>query len=274
MKKTLFITILSLLSLVLFCSCPTGDSLENYTCLTADELVEKMNNANFGTSFTLKNSKSQEKSNYKYTYVELECSEITNGTLWACNFISYDSFSYIVDYENFADKSNFEMNTSTARTTFFSVQNEFVTNFYALKYQEEIKEHFVNLFADFLNDSSTSPQTEYEYKILVKYNAPYYSEFYAYQNSDEFLEKSNFSVYTLIKRQVNTSDTSSSSFTRKFNAFCYDLSNSTNYADSSSQMYFYFSPNYTPPNITDEALINGNFFTKGEDAMTYLTYGN
>ncbi len=274
MKKTFFITFLSFLSLVLFCSCPIGDSLETYTCLTADELVEKMNNSDFGTSFTLKSSKSVENQDYKYTYVELECPQITNGTLWACNFISYSDFSYIIN-NNFADKSDFETNTSISRTTFISVQNEFITNFYALKYQDEIKEHFVNLFAEFLNDSSTNPQTEYEYKILAKYNVPYYSEFYSYQSFDDFLKRNNFSVYTLIKRQVNTSDTSSSSFSRKFNVFCYNLTNdSKTYADYSSKMYFYFSPNYTPSQISDESLIKGDFFTEGEDAMTYLSYGN
>ena len=235
-------------------SCPEPNTTETkFQLLSSDEILEKMNTYFPDTEFSLQSSTEESSEDYKYKELKLSCSEFSDQTVKVIDFTGYDYLFFLPTYDFF--QTDF---SSTRMSIISVVENAIFTDYYSIKYQNEIYESFVNLLSGLTNS--------YDYKILIS-SAMYridYSSQNKFSSAEDFLGIGNFDVVILIKKEFD------SSFQRTFNAFCYDLTNEIieNPNDISGRIKFYFSENYTPSEISDENLKSGDFFTAEDSGVT------
>ncbi len=138
------------------------------------------------------------------------------------------------------------------------LENAIFTDYYSIKYQNEIYNYFVNILSSLTNS--------YEYKLLI--SSPMYRIDNISKNkissADDYLTSECFTLDILIKKEMDEY------LQRTFNAFCYDLKNNNieNSNKTSAIINFYFSENYTLSEISDENLKSGNFFIEGDSGIT------
>ncbi len=205
-KQNILLIAASLLLIVVFTACPLlGPDLRNYTCLTAQELTDYLNSLDFGSTFTLKDSNYKSTKDYKSIEVFLEADNLPGKTIYA-----YQSFSY---WRSAADSS---------RTTIPYVSDYRFTDYYYVKYQDEILSHIEELYKPLLKDF----EKDKTYKITIEADPDGRATSLTrkvdyFDNAESFIKNDDFyiKVYCQIKKDISADP----DFERKYNAFRYDL---------------------------------------------------
>ena len=235
--KKLFNTTFTVITLfILFCltGCPfLGEDINKYTCYSAQELTDYMNNLNFGSTFTLKDSKYVEKKDYKRITVYLEADNLPGKTVCA-----WQSYSY--------DRSAVE----AARTTIPYVSEFIFTDYYYVKYSDEvlacIEEAYSPVLTVFVKNQT--------YKIAIKPDSGYWVHSLSYEvnyynDATTFIDSKEFYIkaYCLINKDLSTDP----AFERKYNALRYDLQQQN---QGHIEHNFFFKTSPSASQVTEEEI--------------------
>ena len=254
MKKMgqLFYSVIALVCVLLFSACPLlnlGEDLNKFTCISADELTEYMNSLDFGTTFTLKDSKYITTSEYKVRIAYLEAADLPGKTVAA--------------YQVYSHTGSFPWELEKAyRTTIPTVQDNRYTDYYFVKYEDELAAHFDELFSPLTQ--GLQKNESYRIALKPKLNTLEITkvnnqtdEILYYQTADEFIEKVyGVSVACLINKDLSDDP----DYERKVNVFCYDLNHTTVHFDYGSQIKLFFTKKYPALTVTPQSLIEAGFF--------------
>lgn len=238
MKKLHYATFSIITLFILFCvtGCPfLGEDINKYTCYSAQELTDYMNNLNFGSSFTLKDSKYVEKKDYKRITVYLEADNLPGKTVCAWQSYSYDRSA-----------------SSSARTTIPFVYENIYTDYYYVKYSDEIlaciEEAYQPILADFVKNQS--------YKIAIKPTQSYWAHSLSYKvnyynDATTFIDSEEFYIeaYCLINKDLSTDP----AFERKYNALRYDLQQQDH---GHIEHNFFFKTTPSAAQVTEEEMFS------------------
>lgn len=198
MKKFIFVLSVILLSFT-FLGCPFYKNLEDFSIKSPEEIVELMNQY-FPTSFTLKSYYEVNESNYKYLVVKLEAEDLPQKEVKAVQFIASPWEFEIID--ELADSYS-----TKARTTIPYVQETFMTDYYFVKYQEELYSEIHNLYQPLLQNLTENV----DYVLAIKpdlYDLPIADKQDStpakkrhFKNATDFLEHESLTTYLLINKE-------------------------------------------------------------------------
>lgn len=252
MKKLIYIFTLILLSFT-FLACPFypfDDDLDNYSLMTPERLTELMNQY-FYTKFTMKNYSEVKTDNYKYLVVYLEAEDLPGKEVKA-----YHHFGW-----NLGDETD-QMGTSYStaeRTTIVVVNENLMTDYYFVKYQEEVYSEIQNRLQPLLQDLTENQ----DYILAIKPNLAYFPileekdgfEKRHFKDVNDFFENANFGTYLLINKEWNSEEET------KFHSLEDSLSNSesrTHYAK------VFYSKKYPASNVLIQNLTANSFYSQND----------
>lgn len=237
--------------------CPfLGDDIKNYECVTAQELTDYMNSLEFGTTFELKDSKYYSDSSMKMLVVYLKAQDMPDKTVKAYQLFTFDYCYYDDTLKN-------------SRTSFPTVGEFRYTDYYFVKYEDEVVSHFENLLAPITTEQGLEKGKTYSFAIkpvyygldIKKRGVAGYEDIQYFQSAQEFLEKAKGAyVYCLI----NSDLVKGSDMELRYHSLCYDILNSSSYFDRYSYMTFYFTKKYSAATVTAKELEAKSFYTNGD----------
>lgn len=258
MKKVFYPVIFLLCGILCFCltGCP-GDNIKDFDCISPQEFTAFMNSLDFGTTFTLKDYEYKHSSEFKTLVVYLEAQDLPGKTVCAYQNFCYSSFG------------DYRINT-TARTTFPIVTEHRATDYYLVKYADEITAHFDSLFSPL----TQGLEKNVSYRIAIKpilsnlelytFTDARYDKIQYYQSAQDFIENNRgIYVYCLINKELSADP----EYERKANAFFYDLQNNDKDFDSYYDKLFYFTEKYPASGVSAQSLADGSFYANDESVV-------
>lgn len=163
-------------TLFVFCtilgSCRWWPEVSDYECQTPEEIVEAMNTMCSGANFSLKSVESKDSEDFKYNMVYLECDDLPEETIIAGNFIGYDIgwANYgVVDDELILSLTSYD---SSARMSFIPVHSILCTNYFVLKYKNEIIDYYNNILSSVIESCDYKMKINYDLILLNYETAP------------------------------------------------------------------------------------------------------
>ncbi len=240
--------------LLTFTGCP--EYLKDFNCISAQELTDYMNSLDFGTSFELMDSKYFNNSSMKMLVVYLKAQDMPDKTVKAYQLYDYN-------HEYYDDTQNI------SRTTFQTVSQSRYTDYYFVKYQDQLEAHFEELLSPLMTKLNLEKDKTYNFAIKPMYfgldiseRDPEFARIHYYQNIEEFMEGTEgLYLYCLL----NSDCAEGSREEIDFHSFCYDVYNSPCEYDGNSYMTFYFTKKYSATSVKQDQLIAGSFYTKEDE---------
>ena len=259
MKKFIFVLSVILLSFT-FLGCPFYKNLEDFNIKSPEEIVELMNQY-FPTSFTLKSYYEVNESNYKYLVVKLEAEDLPQKEVKAVQFIAFPCEFEIID--ELADSYS-----TKARTTIPSAHETFMTDYYFVKYQEELYSEIHNLYQPLLQNLTENV----DYVLAIKpdlYDLPIADKQDStlakkrhFKNATDFLEHESLTTYLLINKEWTSEEE------EIFNSFKKEVSVDINY---NVEGIFYYTTKYLSSDVSIKNLENSSFYTQ-DDIEKHLVF--
>lgn len=255
MKKLIFGFTVILLTFV-FTACPyLFDDMDNHNFMNPEELMEKMNK-NIGNHFTLINYDEVIKNDdYKYLVVTLKADDLPDQVVKA-----YQFFQWTLGDE-LSEKS--PVYTTPARTTINIVEEYLVTDYYFLKYKNDLFSKIQEVYEPLLNKLNENK----DYLLAIKPDLlffPIIKTHYAQNNfkdATDILENARISTYLLIHSENYPDKEEIDSISETIN-------------DNGHYRYFsgniYYSSKYSPSDVSTEALINGSFYNETDEQNNLL----
>ena len=135
----------------------------------------------------------------------------------------------------------------------------FYSDYMYYKFEESIVDYFDNLYKPLTKDLEKN--ISYRLAISPRVENFAISEFKNYDNANDFIKHTGFNTYLIINKEFNPD------VNREFNVFGYNLWNSSDYRLS---LTCYYTTTYSAKNITEEDLIEGNFYRSNEVTIKKL----
>ncbi len=238
-----------------------GDDINDFTCIEGQELTDYMNSLDFGATFKLIDSKYKQslKKNeweYKLRIVYLETDSLPGKTVKAYQLYSYDgcSSSLVID--------------KAARTTIATVSDRRFTDYYFLKFEDELYSSFDDMLSPLTIGQGLEKDVSYKIALKPKLSSleittwenDYYGIQY-YKDFNEFEERNDgVFVYCLINKEMPEN----SDFEVCFDNFYHEWWNKPKNMFNWSSMKFYFTTKYSASDVTLQSLSDGDFFPESE----------
>lgn len=264
-SKTLQFIIFCLLFFI-FTGC-LGEDINDFTCIEGQELTDYMNSLDFGATFKLIDSKykqclKKDESEYKLRIVYLETDALPGKTVKAYQLYSYDgcSSSLIID--------------KAARTTIQTVSDRRFTDYYFLKFEDELYSSFDDMLSPLTIDQGLEKDVSYKIALKPKLSSLEittrengYDRIEYYKDFNEFEEKNDgVFVYCLINKEMSEN----SDLEACFETFYNNLGKESKKMAYHSSMKFYFTTKYSAADVTLQNLSNEDFFSESEINKTVI----
>ena len=251
MKK--FVFYFSLIISTLILAACNLDDMERHNLMTPEELVAQMNK-NLGNHFTLVDYdeeiheyKDDDANEYKSLVVTLKADDLPNQVVKA-----YQIFQWSFGDDRLYDISN--NYTHSARTTIAYVEEYLVTDYYFLKYKDELFSKIKELYKPLLNELNENE----DYILVIKPNIRSFpitnTHFYSQNNfsdATDILKNAGISTHLLVHTENYPDEKEMKSFFKTISDYGYN---------SDCRKCFYYSKKYSPSNVTEEALVKGTFY--------------
>ncbi|MCR4736403.1 MAG: hypothetical protein K5829_15510 [Treponema sp.] len=248
------ILVATIISLSIFITaCPfLDDDINNYSFMTIEEFLSYINEQNFGTSFTVKDSSETIGKNYKYLTLYLEAEDLPGKTVKAYQYFGMDSF------EREIEETSVYPDEDSRMRVFYVSESRYI-DYYFVKYQAELSSLFENLYASLLEGLEKNK----DYLLAIKPNIEsfpidsdeyYSSETSRYSSAEELFKNGSFITFLLINKEFTTL------VERDFNSFAYSLMNDLE-EESTAKAYFYYSTKYSVEDVTIYKLTSDSFYT-------------
>lgn len=251
-----FWSVIFLFMILTLTGCPfLGDDIKNYNCVSAQELTAYMNSLSFGTTFELTDTKYFSDSSMKMLVVYLKPQDMPDKIVKA-----YQLYTFYGGY--------YDDTLKYSRTSFPVVTESRYTDYYFVKYQDELTAHFDQLLSPLTTEQGFEKGKTYSFTLKPMYYGlditerdTRYSRISYYQTAQEFLEQAEgVYLYCLI----NSDFEKGSELELCYHNLCYDILNSSNHFDRCSYMTFYFTKTYSAETVTPEQLADGSFYKSAD----------
>lgn len=244
-----------------------GEDINDFTCIEGQELTYYMNSLDFGATFKLIDSKykqclKKDESEYKLRIVYLETDALPGKTVKAYQLYSYDgcSSSLIID--------------KAARTTIQTVSDRRFTDYYFLKFEDELYSSFDDMLSPLTIDQGLEKDVSYKIALKPKLSSLEittrengYDRIEYYKDFNEFEEKNDgVFVYCLINKEMSEN----SDLEACFETFYNNLGKESKKMAYHSSMKFYFTTKYSAADVTLQNLSNEDFFSESEINKTVI----
>ena len=240
----------------IFTACPfLFDDMDKHNFMTPEELVAKMN-TNIGNHFTLINYDTVIKNDdYKYLVVTLKADDLPNQVVTAYQFFQWTLGDELSDMS--------PVYTSPARTTINIVEEYLVTDYYFLKYKDDLFSKITEIYEPLLNKLNENEN----YLLAIKPELIYFpiiKTHYAqnnYKDAIDILANASISTHLLIHSK-NYPDK------EEINSISEAIKDIVPY--HYFRGYLYYSSKYSPSEVSTEALINGTFYNETDEQKNFL----